>query len=97
MSLDEALLRHRRVLELRTPLRGEVKALVDWMQGPSRGNVYLAGLDRDIWSRPNLDDMVNLKPPSPEDGFTSELTLTLVHYYNAILGKHIHVRPRHGV
>lgn len=64
------------------------------MQRPSMGNVFLEGPDRHIWSQPNLDDMVTLKPPSLEDSFTSKSTLILTHYYNALLGKHIHVRLR---
>jgi len=92
-SSDNALLRYRRVLELQSPLPDQVTDLDTWMQRPSMGNVFLQGPDRYIWSQPNLDDMVTLKPPSPEDSFTSKPTQILTHYYHALLGKHIHVRP----
>ncbi|KAK1763653.1 hypothetical protein QBC33DRAFT_548884 [Phialemonium atrogriseum] len=86
----DALLRHHKVLELRRPLQGQVRALNGWMDNPIMGNIILEGSDRKTWSEPNLDDMVTLKPPSPEDSFTSELTLRLVHRYNSLLGRHIH-------
>ncbi|KAK1761149.1 hypothetical protein QBC47DRAFT_397123 [Echria macrotheca] len=74
----EALLRHRKVVEL------------EWMTDPSRGNVFLAGLDRHIWDEPDIDDMVTLEPPSPESKFTTDLTIGLVQAYNKVLGRHIH-------
>jgi hypothetical protein len=88
---DEALLRHRQILDLRRPFPGQIKALDEWMHRPSMGNVYLEGLDRKIWSEPDLDDMVSLVPTSPEDNFTTDFTVKLVHKYNRLLGRHIHV------
>jgi hypothetical protein len=91
VKIDEALLRHSRVLELRRPLQQQVKSLDTWMQRPSMGNVYLTGADRNIWSDPNIEDMVALKPASPDDNFTTDLTLTLVHRYHSLIGRRIHV------
>lgn len=61
------------------------------MQRPSMGNVYLEGSDRKIWSEPDMDDMVTLAPSSLEDNFTTDFTVKLVHQYNRILGRRIHV------
>ncbi|AEO69895.1 uncharacterized protein THITE_2056878 [Thermothielavioides terrestris NRRL 8126] len=89
---QEALIRHRQVLELRQPLPSQIKALDEWMRRPSMGNVYLEGPDRKIWSEPNLEDMVTLIPQPPDENFTTEFTVKLVHQYNKLLGRHIHVR-----
>lgn len=90
---DDALLRYRKILELRRPLPGNVERLDTWMKRTTMGGVYLEGEDHNIWSEPDLDDMVNLKPPTAEDSFTSEMTLKLVRQYNSMLGRHIHARP----
>lgn len=58
------------------------------------GNVYLEGSDRKIWSEPNLDDMVTLVPQAPEENFTTELTVRLIHQYNRLVGRHLHVWPQ---
>ncbi|SPQ17690.1 7b5b95ba-d0a0-49c5-afdd-8d11b7609188 [Thermothielavioides terrestris] len=86
----EALIRHRQVMELRQPLPSQIKALDEWMRRPSMGNVYLEGPDRKIWSEPNLEDMVTLIPQPPDENFTTEFTVKLVHQYNKLLGRHIH-------
>ena len=55
------------------------------------GNILLMGLDAETWSKPNMEDLVALEPRSSDDGFSSELTLRLVHFYNSIFGRYIHV------
>lgn len=88
------MLQYRQILKLRPPLLGNVERLNTWMKRPTMGDVYLVGEDRNIWSEPDRDDMITLKPVSADDGFTSEITLKLVHQYHSILGRHIHARPQ---
>ncbi|KAK4150397.1 hypothetical protein C8A00DRAFT_46194 [Chaetomidium leptoderma] len=89
-GFNEAILRHRRVLELRHPLASQIKALDEWMQRPTMGNVWLEGSDRKTWSEPNLEDMITLIPQSQEENFATDFTLKLIHEYNRLLGRHIH-------
>ncbi|KAK4040930.1 hypothetical protein C8A01DRAFT_15236 [Parachaetomium inaequale] len=91
----EAVLRHRRMLEVPQPLASQVKALDHWMQRPSMGNVYLTGSDSKIWREPNLEDMITLAPKLPEDNFVTEFTIKLIQWYNKLLGRHIHKEETH--
>jgi len=57
-----------------------------------RGHVVLIGEDHDVWSdSKHRKDLIALEPPNIDDGFTSEFTLKLVHLYNEVIGRHIHV------
>ncbi|KAK3385713.1 hypothetical protein B0H63DRAFT_473466 [Podospora didyma] len=86
---QEALLRYRQVHALGPPVSRQVKAVQEWMERPDMGNVFLVGLDKDIWKEPNLDDLVALAAPS-EDNFTNSLTLNMIHLYNRVFGRYIH-------
>lgn len=89
--LDEAFLRHRRMLEVPQPLLSQVKALDHWMQRPSMGNVYLTGSDSKIWWEPNMEDMITLAPKLSDENFATEFTMKLIQWYNKLLGRHVHV------
>ena len=88
MPLDEALLRHQQIMRLDKPTRKHVKALVDWMDCPDRGDVFLLGPDRDIWRKPDMDDLTIM---SSNDFLSSRITPDLVYWYHELVGKHIHV------
>ena len=87
---QDALIRHRQTLDLGRPVTRQVKALNNWMERPSMGNVFLQGPDRDIWKNPDMDDLITLAPPATEIKFTNKYTVALVQFYNAAIGRHIH-------
>jgi hypothetical protein len=55
------------------------------MQRPKVGHVYLVSDDSDIWSKPDMLDMIGLKAPSAEDLFTSWISETAVHWFHRVL------------
>ena len=76
-------------MNLRKPTRKHVKALVEWMESPDRGDVLLTGPDRHIWSKPDMDDLAIM---NPDEFSTSRFIPTLVYWYHEALGRYIHVR-----
>lgn len=88
---DEALLLHRRIVELRRPNRRNLMSLNEWMQRDTMGNVYLSGIDRFIWKDTALSELVTLESPSSGDITTSRFTVGLVHLYHVVIGRYIHV------
>jgi hypothetical protein len=92
LPLDETLLLHHKVVRLGKPNSQQVRVLWKWMEGTTRGNVYLTGLDRDIWSKDaDLDDMLTLEAPAADDFFTSKTSVWLIHVYHNLIGRYIHV------
>jgi type IV secretory pathway ATPase VirB11/archaellum biosynthesis ATPase len=86
--VEEALLRHQQIMNIKKPTKRHVAALADWMDRPDRGNVVLIGKDRDIWREPDMDDLVLM---SSDDFLTSRVMPSIIYYYHQILGRHIHV------
>lgn len=55
------------------------------MRRVTMGNVRLTSLDRDVWSKPDLNDMVCLDEPQ------TWAMHNMTHLYHKIFGKHLHV------
>lgn len=61
------------------------------MKRPSMGCVYLLGRDSDIWEKPDLRDLITLKPQQEEGLFFSWLEARFLHTYHQMIGKHFRV------
>ncbi|KAK0654787.1 hypothetical protein B0T16DRAFT_319657 [Cercophora newfieldiana] len=82
---QDALIRHRQTADLQRPVPGQVKALNEWMERPSMGNVFLQGVDRNLWRDPDFDDLASLAPPPVESNPTNGYTLALIQLYNKLV------------
>jgi len=91
----EAILRHKRMLEVPQPLLSQVKVLDQWMRRPIMGNVHLLGSDSKTWTEPDIEDMITLAPKVAEDNFTTELTIWCLEWYTRLLGRHVHKEEAH--
>ncbi len=91
--IDSALTLHHQIVNINKPHPGHLESLRDFMNRYSRGNMYLTGVDRNIWSPDisSLDEFVTMEPTT-QDGITSSRsTLSLVKVYHSIIGRHLHV------
>ncbi|CRK29241.1 hypothetical protein BN1708_004917 [Verticillium longisporum] len=86
---QEALVAHRQMVEFRQPHRRQVESLVEWMDDQKRGDIFLLGIDSDVWKTTELADLVNMEPSSP-DGFTNRWSLGFLYYYDKVIGHRIH-------
>ncbi len=84
-DVDEALLQESAVIRLRQPNRARLGFLATWMQDVRMGYVHLIGSDSDIWSQPNILDMVSLQPPSADDLFTTWISETAIPAFHRAL------------
>ncbi|KAK4191056.1 hypothetical protein QBC35DRAFT_512781 [Podospora australis] len=88
---QEALLRHRKILDLGPPPSRQIGALNEWMKRPDMGDVFLQGSDRDIWKDERLkDDLVALAGRTEAESFTNSFTLWMTHQYHRVVGRRIH-------
>jgi hypothetical protein len=55
------------------------------------GNVYLVSEDSDIWSHPDLPDLVALNARRSEDPLTTWASDTVIHWYHRTIGKYFKV------
>lgn len=87
------------MLALGSPLDRQLKSLNKWMKRPDMGNVFLRGLDYGTWDPEHEnfagEDLFALVLPSPDYTYTNKFSLALIHYYNRILGRYIHVCAKH--
>ena len=92
ISKDEAL-HHQISLTALDPLNPhDLSFLQDWMKRPSMGNVYLIGRDSDIWSKPDLSDLIALHPRHLDNSLTKWLSDSMVHAYHRAVGRYFRVR-----
>ena len=70
----------------------DLSFLQEWMRRPSMGNVYLIGRDSDIWSKPNLSDLIVLRARHSDDLFTQWLSDTFVSAYHRVVGRFFRVK-----
>lgn len=91
---DAALLQQSELARLSRPNPQILTFLQQWMQRQDMGNVYLHGLDHDIWSRPDLPDLVSLKENEVEDVFTRWVSDIVIKWYHRTLGHLLRVRSR---
>jgi hypothetical protein len=59
--LDEALLSAKQLAQQDGPLARDMSYLQRWMKRPDMGYVYLLGADSDVYEKPELKDLVNVK------------------------------------
>lgn len=83
----EALLLHQQIMTLGKPTEKQVQSLVDWMDRPDRGDIFLTGPDRHIWNKPDMDDLAIMVA---DDNGGSKLVPTLVYWYHQVIGRRIH-------
>ena len=92
-SIDEALLQQITLASLRSPNPRDLAFLQEWMIRPTMGNVYLLGRDSDIWSNPDISDLIALNSRHADDHFTAWVTNNAVHWWHRVAGKHLRVSP----
>lgn len=91
---DDALLQESAVIKLGQPNPSRLMFLVNWMQDIRMGYVHLLGSDSDIWSKPDMNDLVALKAPSADDKFTTWVSDTAIPTFHSVLGRCFRVCPR---
>ncbi len=62
------------------------------MERTSMGNIYLLGPDSDIWSNPDVSDLIALSARHSDDPFTTWVTDTVIHWWHRLIGKYFRVR-----
>ena len=90
-SLDEALLQQTTLASLRSPNPRDLAFLQEWMIRPTMGNVYLLGRDSDIWSIPDISDLIALNSRHADDPFMAWVANKAVHWWHRVAGKHLRV------
>lgn len=65
------------------------------MKRPDMGCVYLYGRDSDIWEKPDLVDLIALKPQQSEGLFSCWVADHFLHKYHQTIGKYF--RVQHGL
>jgi hypothetical protein len=60
-GLDEALLSAKQLAQQDGPLARDMSYLQQWMKRPDMGYVYLLGADSDVYEKPDLKELVNVK------------------------------------
>ena len=91
MSKDEALQQQTNLTALKPVNSRDLSFLQEWMRRPSMGNVYLIGRDSDIWSKPNLSDLIVLRARHSDDLLTRWLSDTFVQIYHRVVGRFFRV------
>lgn len=91
LLIDEALLHQTTLASLGPPNLHDLAFLQEWMKRPSMGNVYLLGQDSDIWSNPDIPDLIALNARRADDPFTAWVTNKAVHWWHRIVGKYLRV------
>ncbi|KAL6415592.1 hypothetical protein AUP68_02157 [Ilyonectria robusta] len=82
----EALFYYRQTCSLRQPNKAAMKDLQEWMDSPERGKICLIGDDRNIWSNPDMSDLLVLDTPST-DSFTEWVTNHVLDIYHRAFGR----------
>ncbi|KAL9070527.1 MAG: hypothetical protein Q9161_004824 [Pseudevernia consocians] len=88
---NEALLQQTTLASLRSPNPRDLAFLQEWMIRPTMGNVYLLGRDSDIWSIPDISDLIALNSRHADDPFTAWVANKAVHWWHRVAGKHLRV------
>lgn len=79
---------------LNLPNLRDLRFLVNYMKTPSMGNVYLLGLDSDIWEDPNLLDLVSINPKKSDNWVSKAVTIAVADWYHRFIGRKFKVyRP----
>jgi hypothetical protein len=89
--IDTALLQQCQIIKLQSPNSRALAFFQRWMARTEMGNVYLTGEDSDIWSQPDLPDLVALDAEMPADPLSTWASDTAIHWYHQIIGKHFKV------
>ncbi|KAI3319794.1 hypothetical protein HD806DRAFT_525117 [Xylariaceae sp. AK1471] len=84
---NETLALLRTVYQMGPPSRQDLKFLQSWMQTPRMGNVFLLGLDRNIWEETDLSELLCLRPRASDSWFTKFVMDRLIQLYHYSIGK----------
>lgn len=84
----DALLQQSLLQQLKQPNPTALEFLQHWMKRPDMGCVYLYGRDSNIWEKPDLLDLVALKPQQSEGLFSSWLADHFLQKYHQTIGKY---------
>ena len=55
------------------------------------GNVYLVGQEGDIWSKPDMSDLIALGSQNADDPFTAFVKSKGVHWWYRVVGRYLRV------
>lgn len=91
LPTDTALLLQSQITKLQGPNPRDLAFFQRWMTRTEMGNVYLVGEDSDIWSHPDLPDLVTLNARVSEDPLSSWASNTVIHWYHKMIGKYFKV------
>jgi hypothetical protein len=89
--LDIALLQQCQITKLQGPNPRDLAFFQRWMMRTEMGNVYLVGEDSDIWSHPDLPDLVALNARISGDPLSTWASNTVIHWYHQTIGKYFKV------
>ncbi|KAI0435712.1 hypothetical protein F4803DRAFT_567435 [Xylaria telfairii] len=79
------------IAKFRPPSEQDFRSLQIGMKTPSMGNVYLLGVDSDVWENPDASELICLKPNKTDSLITRFFTNKLITLYHHIIGHHFKV------
>jgi hypothetical protein len=85
--IDEAVLVQSMLMKLKSPRARNLQYLQVWMERPTMGNVYLLGADSDIWSDPNVWDLIALDQRPANDMFSAWVSDSVLPVYHRAIGR----------
>lgn len=88
----DALLQQSLLQQQQQPNPQALAFLQRWMKRPSMGCVYLLGRDSDIWEKPDLQDLIAIKPQESDGLFSAWIVEKFLRRYHQTVGRHFRVR-----
>lgn len=88
-SPDERLLRQAALAKLEGPNELDLGFLKEWLERDSMGAFPILGPDMDAWN--NAEDLVALKPRSPQEPTSRWFTTTIFPLYHRLIGQKVKV------
>lgn len=88
-SPDERLLRQAALAKLEGPNELDLGFLKEWLERDSMGAFPILGPDMDAWN--NAEDLVALKPRSPQEPTSRWFTTTIFPLFHRLIGQKVKV------
>ncbi|KAL1850147.1 hypothetical protein Daus18300_013015 [Diaporthe australafricana] len=84
---NERILRQAMLAKLEGPNRVDLEFLKEWFERDSMGAFPILGPDMDAWN--HAEDLIALKPRSPQDPTSSWFTITIFPLYHRLVGQKV--------
>ena len=91
MFEDTAILQQKELVKLQPPGTLALSHLIDWMESPKMGTVYLLGLERDLWTKTQPYELLALKRREHDDLLSSLITKIVRAWLHPAIGRYFKV------